>query len=728
MNPTVANIDVVGGCNLACPSCPNGTEARKNRPGGLMPPERLGRILEKLAHELAPRGPELVNLYSWGEPLLHPQIGELVRLVKAAGYRCGLSSNLNDASHLESALRAGPDHLKVSVSGFTPGPYAAWHVRGDVYRLRGNLHLLRSALDRTGARTRVTVAYLLHRHNAGADFIRMQDLAAELGLGFEAHFPFLMPADRMLASLEGRATAEDQRVVDQLVIPPRRDQALVAPSAQLGRGCTLRERDLDLNPDGSVELCCGVFSLPPVARDYLETPLAEIQRRRDSHPFCAGCQQRQVDLVYAGATAPGRQALGLELLAELRKAGKGAAAPAVAAPSLVPAAPATPTAAASPPAIDVTLARLAAAPDSAAHFRAFLEAIGARLGPGAQGSFLGRLLGRLHGACDARQEQNRDTLRFGDAAEEVRPLASGAEVLTAYLQQRDRFERAWRTWADDRSREWMVDLAAMRILGGKRVRLSTNCPSYWEAKRRAERDLVEERDVVPLDFLGWSLHRYGLAPEGVPVQLYSHPAALLPLALLRQYQLTRGAVRIGPRTGDRVIDAGGCWGDSAIWFAHHVGPAGRVHTFEFVPANLRIFESALALNPTLRERVELVTCALWDRSRERIAYDEAGPGTHVGSGAASAPTVTLDDFVAERGLLRVDFVKMDIEGAEPAVLRGAAETLRRHRPRLAIAAYHRLDDLAEIPLFLAGLGVGYRIYLDHFTLHDEESVIFADAA
>ena len=62
----------------------------------------------------------------------------------------------------------------------------------------------------------------------------------------------------------------------------------------------------------------------------------------------------------------------------------------------------------------------------------------------------------------------------------------------------------------------------------------------------------------------------------------------------------------------------------------------------------------------------------------------------------TVPLTTIDKIVNELGLERVDFIKMDIEGAEVAALTGARETLRRFRPRLAIAVYHREGDLVGV--------------------------------
>jgi FkbM family methyltransferase len=58
-----------------------------------------------------------------------------------------------------------------------------------------------------------------------------------------------------------------------------------------------------------------------------------------------------------------------------------------------------------------------------------------------------------------------------------------------------------------------------------------------------------------------------------------------------------------------------------------------------------------------------------------------------------------------------NLIKMDIEGAELATLRGAERTLRKHRPSLAVCIYHKPSDLWEIPLWIGGLGLGYKMYL-----------------
>ncbi|MBK8611207.1 MAG: FkbM family methyltransferase [Chitinophagaceae bacterium] len=75
---------------------------------------------------------------------------------------------------------------------------------------------------------------------------------------------------------------------------------------------------------------------------------------------------------------------------------------------------------------------------------------------------------------------------------------------------------------------------------------------------------------------------------------------------------------------------------------------------------------------------------------------------------------------------KVDFIKMDIEGAELNAIMGAKGTLVKYRPKLAIAIYHSLSDFYTIAEFIKSLDLGYKFYLQHTTIHAEETVLFAE--
>ena len=78
-------------------------------------------------------------------------------------------------------------------------------------------------------------------------------------------------------------------------------------------------------------------------------------------------------------------------------------------------------------------------------------------------------------------------------------------------------------------------------------------------------------------------------------------------------------------------------------------------------------------------------------------------------GALEVKAVTIDAEVANLGLASVDFIKMDIEGAERHALRGALQTLQEFGPKMTIAIYHLEDDREVIPEIVLGAQPAYRM-------------------
>ena len=109
-----------------------------------------------------------------------------------------------------------------------------------------------------------------------------------------------------------------------------------------------------------------------------------------------------------------------------------------------------------------------------------------------------------------------------------------------------------------------------------------------------------------------------------------------------------------------------------------------------------------------------------------------GPGSTVifdNANKDGVKTLTIDDLVDLKDIPRVNFIKMDIEGAELQALQGAINTLKKYRPKLAISIYHRAPtDYFEIPEFLLSLDLGYQFYIRHYTIHAEETILYAKVA
>lgn len=297
---------------------------------------------------------------------------------------------------------------------------------------------------------------------------------------------------------------------------------------------------------------------------------------------------------------------------------------------------------------------------------------------------------------------------------EVIPHLAGLEWLHARL-------------GDAESRRLLLQVLAFRALGFRYVKLPLSTPGYWSRVRELE--AMTSGDKLSLRAMAIELRRLKLSAGGAPIDLYTTPLAAYTQFELHQYHCEVDGVRIQTRPGDILIDGGACWGDTALIFADAVGASGRVFSYEFVEGNLEMLQRNLALNPSLASRVEIVRHALWHVSDESLHFEANGPATRVTTDGASAQaavtTLSIDDLVQRRNLPTVDFIKLDIEGAELSALQGAEKTLRRHRPTLAFAVYHSIDDFYRLAKWIDSLGLGYRFALRHYTIHAEETMVFA---
>jgi FkbM family methyltransferase len=329
--------------------------------------------------------------------------------------------------------------------------------------------------------------------------------------------------------------------------------------------------------------------------------------------------------------------------------------------------------------------------------------------------------------------ENWDADRFGPYQPPARDFAGADpdQLVSPIAHAIDDLAWLYEVLGDDASRSLLVEVLAYRLMGPHNVKLRVNTPEYWP-RRNALQSLVRGSETVDINFLGMKLSRMSLEDIGYPIELYFNLLGAMNTFVLKQYEYSRRRPAIGARAGDHVIDGGGCYGDTALFFANAIGEKGRVASFEFPPANVETHRQNLNLNPALCQRVDVVSRALWDRSGDVFYYRPFGPATHVveariepAADALPVTTMSIDDFVRDSKWPRVDFIKMDIEGAELRALQGAENTLRSFVPALAISVYHRDSDFVDIPRYLTQLGLDYELFLDHCTIYGEETVLFA---
>lgn len=281
------NIDVVGSCDLKCPSCPVGNSPKNKKKTGSMSPDLLESILNKASKELEFN---YVGLYNWAEPLLHPKLPELVEIVERYA-PCHLSSNLNlEKIDYEAIIMKKPRHFRISLSGFNQSIYSRSHQGGDIEKVKRNMIKLAEANDKFGRQTKIEVLY--HRYVGNIDDeLLMRQFAASLGFLFQPVWAYLMPVEKIIAYLESpeEMSQKDLDLISMLALPPS-NEVMRASRKVKNDQCVLLEHQITLDSAGNVHLCCGVFDTEKFKiGNFLDINFEELQSEKRSMQYCNKC-------------------------------------------------------------------------------------------------------------------------------------------------------------------------------------------------------------------------------------------------------------------------------------------------------------------------------------------------------------------------------------------------------------------------------------------------------
>ncbi len=290
-------------------------------------------------------------------------------------------------------------------------------------------------------------------------------------------------------------------------------------------------------------------------------------------------------------------------------------------------------------------------------------------------------------------------------------------------------ERLWE------SRSLLNDELSKIIFDSTLVLRSTGFQKFFFPRINFD-DIIEIVDENPFSYSGLPEHILGIPlnifdirwiglPHAIPIKIICCREDLFLLNRYRQYLIRRNSFDIFLSPGDIVLDCGACIGDVSLIFAGLVGIRGEVHTFDPVPLHGRYCRLQASLNPSLAHVFHVNDLAVGDRmcvkSGDKSDSDIIEPS---GLAINQYTSTSLDEY-ANSKLSRVDFIKMDIEGAEMDAIDGASKIIREFKPRLAISVYHKPDDLWEIPIKLKSINPGYELYFGHHSPVLWESVIYA---
>jgi FkbM family methyltransferase len=157
--------------------------------------------------------------------------------------------------------------------------------------------------------------------------------------------------------------------------------------------------------------------------------------------------------------------------------------------------------------------------------------------------------------------------------------------------------------------------------------------------------------------------------------------------------------------GDSFLDLGAYNGDTVLDFAKRVGVCGDITAVEPDPKSF-----AKLVNNTTGMKLCTINAAVSDKCGT-IPFSFRGSRGSVAGGEKEIPCTTIDELCREK---RFNYIKFDVEGKEADAILGGTKTLKQHKPKMLVSAYHRSDDFFRLPLLIHSINPEYKIYMRHY--------------
>jgi len=165
------------------------------------------------------------------------------------------------------------------------------------------------------------------------------------------------------------------------------------------------------------------------------------------------------------------------------------------------------------------------------------------------------------------------------------------------------------------------------------------------------------------------------------------------------------------------VDGGGFDGATTSEFVQKHRDYNSVYYFEPTESSMIASKNKLRVN----NNINFFQKGLWSQATTLHFDTSLGSANKIANtGSVSIETVSIDEVVDGK----VDFIKLDIEGAEIEAINGAIATIKKFKPKMAVCIYHNQSDFIEIPKLALKLNPGYKIYVRHYTQGVFETVMY----
>ncbi|MCH5248864.1 MAG: radical SAM protein [Lachnospiraceae bacterium] len=288
-------IDISGVCNLRCKSCQvcNHDKAMyQYTDRGFMSPLLYEKIIAKIKREIPDN--KSIYLYNTGDPLLNKECSQIIEITHKYGMYAIISTNLSMEVDLDSLIKANPDCIKVSLSGFNQEIYSTTHNGGNVELVKKNLLKIKELIAKYNATTNIIIGYHLYVNNSGSEQINMVEFCRKCGFIFQSTTAlYANPFKRWKLT---DFSKDDIEFINTYYEYPNKILDEKVPDAPIYE-CGYLDNGLFIDYDGKMLLCCVPMHKDAIYTDYLSSNMDEINQKRRSNWICHECMRHGANFI-----------------------------------------------------------------------------------------------------------------------------------------------------------------------------------------------------------------------------------------------------------------------------------------------------------------------------------------------------------------------------------------------------------------------------------------------
>ena len=159
---------------------------------------------------------------------------------------------------------------------------------------------------------------------------------------------------------------------------------------------------------------------------------------------------------------------------------------------------------------------------------------------------------------------------------------------------------------------------------------------------------------------------------------------------------------------ENFLDLGAYTGDTVTDFIKRVGEYDSITAIE---PDRKSYKK-LCLNTEGLKNITTINAAVSDNDKKALFGMRGGRNSGVSDGKTEIEFLTVDSISQNND---ITYIKMDVEGEELRVIKGATDTIKNNKPKMLVSCYHRTEDLITLPKAIYNIRCDYKLYMRHFS-------------